>query len=56
MSTLLASIYLANMEKDILSVLPDELMMRRTDDYIFVTPHLSRAEYFLLSMLNGWFM
>jgi telomerase reverse transcriptase len=43
LSTLLASIYLADLEATYrLTHLSDELLVRRMDDYLFVTPHLHR--------------
>ncbi|KAL8560388.1 hypothetical protein ACOMHN_006119 [Nucella lapillus] len=54
MSTLLASIYLAYLDKTHLGAQDDELLIRRMDDYLFLTPHKPRAEQFVHTMLNGF--
>ncbi|XP_076439410.1 telomerase reverse transcriptase-like [Babylonia areolata] len=54
MSTLLASIYLAHLENAHLSVSGDELLIRRMDDYLLLTPHRAHAERFVHTMGNGF--
>ena len=41
------------MEKNILKLDSDALMMRVVDDFLLVTPHKSTAFRFLKKMLNG---
>ncbi|CAH1795109.1 unnamed protein product [Owenia fusiformis] len=53
-STLLCNIYYAHMEQSHLSVGPGELLLRQVDDFLYVTPELSKAQQFLDSMTKGF--
>ena len=53
LSTLLCSLYYANMERDYLEIGKDDLLMRIVDDYLYVTPSKKSATRFLNQMLNG---
>lgn len=53
LSTLLCSFYYGAMETDIISVAPDDLLMRLVDDFLLVTPSLQQAQRFLARLLKG---
>lgn len=54
LSTLLNNFYYGDLEKrHLVAPQHDELLMRHTDDFLFVTPYLDRATLFLDSLLPG---
>nr|XP_032822741.1 telomerase reverse transcriptase [Petromyzon marinus] len=54
LSTLLCNLCYAHMETSMLStVQQDGLLMRFTDDFLLVTPHLDKANHFLRLLLGG---
>ena len=53
LSTLLCSIYYADMEREFFNITEDELLMRIVDDYLYVTPSQESAVKFLDLMLKG---
>ncbi|XP_061425214.1 telomerase reverse transcriptase isoform X3 [Lethenteron reissneri] len=54
LSSLLCNLCYAHMERSMLStVQQDGLLMRFTDDFLLVTPHLDKANHFLRLLLGG---
>ena len=53
LSTLLCSMYYAEMEREYMEIDEDDLLMRIVDDYLYVTPSLESATKFLDLMLEG---
>ncbi|XP_078722392.1 telomerase reverse transcriptase isoform X1 [Lampetra fluviatilis] len=54
LSSLLCNLCYAHMERSMLSTVQQEgLLMRFTDDFLLVTPHLDKANHFLRLLLGG---
>ncbi|GAB1607780.1 hypothetical protein Ahia01_001061900, partial [Argonauta hians] len=50
---ILCNLYYGHMEETLIDVTPDELLMRQVDDYLFVTPHYTKAVSFLDCFIKG---